>query len=172
MIMLHYNVDNIGEFTNNEQLAKLKVKRGEWKKYNTTQEAIVLHNNQYVLASQIVKTVDEIAQAKMDELKEIRDAKEVEPIETQYGIFDYDQKSRERINVALVALELEKNSKINWTLADNSDVALSANDLREVIVASAKRSNTLHTQYRQYVNQISQLVKQNNIEAIKAITWE
>ena len=87
--------------------------------------------------------------AKIAELKAERDSKEVEPITYNGHIFDYDDKARDRINAAIVALSLQgEGATIDWTTADNQDVKVTANDLRMVIAAVAVRSNTLHTAYR------------------------
>lgn len=94
-------------------------------------------------------TFDELKQAKINELKAIRDAGEVKPIEYTGNLYDYDDKARDRINAAIIALSLQgEGATIDWTTADNQDVKVTANDLRMVIAAVAVRSNTLHTAYR------------------------
>lgn len=88
-------------------------------------------------------------QRKITELKYQRDTAEVEPIEYNGHSFDYDDKARDRINAAIIALELQgEGATIDWTTADNADVKVTANDLRMVIAAVAVRSNALHTAYR------------------------
>lgn len=90
-----------------------------------------------------------IKQRKIDELKYQRDTAEVEPIEYNGNSFDYDEKARDRINAAIIALSLQgEGASIDWTTADNADVKVTANDLRMVIAAVAVRSNALHTAYR------------------------
>ena len=87
--------------------------------------------------------------AKIAELKAERDSKEVEPITYNGNRYDYDDKSRERINAAIIALSLQgEGASIDWTTADNDDVKVTANDLRMIIAAVAVRSNKLHTAYR------------------------
>lgn len=82
-------------------------------------------------------------------LKMQRDKAEVEPIEYNGHSFDYDDKARDRINAAIIALSLQgEGATIDWTTADNQDVKVTANDLRMVIAAVAVRSNKLHTAYR------------------------
>lgn len=82
-------------------------------------------------------------------LKIQRDSLEVEPIEYNGNSFDYDEKARDRINAAIIALSLQgEGVSIDWTTADNQDVKVTANDLRMVIAAVAVRSNALHTAYR------------------------
>lgn len=90
-----------------------------------------------------------IKQRKITELKYQRDKAEVEPIEYNGHSFDYDDKARDRINAAIIALELQgEGASIDWTTADNQDVKVTANDLRMAIAAVAVRSNKLHTAYR------------------------
>lgn len=91
--------------------------------------------------------------AKIAELKAERDSKEVEPIEYNGNTYDYDDKARERINAAIIALDVQttqtkSTATIDWTTADNQDVKVTADDLRTVIALVAKRSNTLHIAYR------------------------
>lgn len=87
--------------------------------------------------------------AKIAELKAERDSKEVEPITYNGNLYDYDDKARERINAAIIALDVQgANASIDWTTADNQDVKVTANDLRMVIAAVAVRSNLLHVAYR------------------------
>ncbi len=91
--------------------------------------------------------------AKIAELKAERDNKEVEPVEYNGNTYDYDDKARERINAAIIALDVQtaqtgEEAYIDWTTADNNDVKVTANDLRTVIALVASRSNDLHVAYR------------------------
>ena len=87
--------------------------------------------------------------AKIAELKAERDSKEVEPITYNGNRYDYDDKARERINAAIIALDVQgEGASIDWTTADNADVKVTANDLRMIIAAVAVRSNALHNAYR------------------------
>lgn len=87
--------------------------------------------------------------AKIADLKAERDSKEVEPITYNGNSYDYDDKARERINAAIIALDVQgADASIDWTTADNADVKVTADDLRMVIAAVAVRSNKLHTAYR------------------------
>lgn len=88
--------------------------------------------------------------AKIAELKAERDNKEVEPITYNGNSYDYDDKARERINAAIIALDVQgADASIDWTTADNQDVKVTANDLRMVIAMVAQRSNALHMAYRE-----------------------
>ena len=94
-------------------------------------------------------SLDELKQAKINELKSIRDTEEVKPIAYNGNLFDYNDKARDRINAAIIALDVQgADASIDWTTADNKEVPVTANDLRMVIAAVAVRSNKLHTAYR------------------------
>lgn len=92
-------------------------------------------------------SLEELKQAKINEFKSIRDNEEVEPIEYNGNLFDFDDKARDRINSAIIALDLTGQS-IEWTTATNTNVPVTADDLRMVIAMVAQRSNALHVAYR------------------------
>ena len=99
--------------------------------------------------------IENVKQRKILMLKRQRDVAEVEPIAYNGHSFDYDDKARDRINAAIIALSLQgEGATIDWTTADNQDVKVTANDLRMVIAAVAVRSNTLHTAYRAAKEQV------------------
>lgn len=96
-----------------------------------------------------------IKQRKITELKYQRDKAEVEPIEYNGHSFDYDDKARDRISAAIIALDVQgADASIDWTTADNQDVKVTANDLRMIIAAVAVRSNNLHIAYRTAKTQV------------------
>lgn len=93
--------------------------------------------------------IENVKQRKILVLKRQRDAAEVTPIEYNGNLYDYDEKARDRINAAIIALELQgEGATIDWTTADNADTPVTANDLKMIIAAVAVRSNKLHTAYR------------------------
>lgn len=101
-------------------------------------------------------------------LKMQRDKAEVEPIEYKGYFFDYDEKARDRINAAIIALELQgANADIAWTTADNQDVSVTAADLRAIVAAVAVRSNALHIKYRSLKAQVQACSSAGDVEAIK-----
>lgn len=90
-----------------------------------------------------------LRQRKITELKYQRDIAEVQPIEYNGNLYDYDEKARDRINAAIIALDVQgADASIDWTTADNADVKVTADDLKMIIAAVAVRSNKLHTAYR------------------------
>lgn len=93
--------------------------------------------------------IENVKQRKILELKRQRDTAEVEPIEYGGNSYDFDEKARDRINAAIIALGLQgEGATIDWTTADNADTPVTANDLKMIIAAVAVRSNKLHTAYR------------------------
>ena len=109
--------------------------------------------------------------AKIAELKAERDAREVEPISYNGNSYDYDNKARERINAAIIALDVQTaqakaTASIDWTTADNQDVKVTADDLRCVIASVANRSNILHIKYRKAKAMVEQATTVAEVEAI------
>ena len=111
--------------------------------------------------------IETLRERKIMELKRQRDTAEVEPIEYNGHSFDYDDKARDRINAAIIALSLQgEGASIDWTTADNQDVKVTANDLRMVIAAVAVRSNKLHTAYRKKKEKLEAAQNKADIEKI------
>lgn len=111
--------------------------------------------------------LENIKQRKILMLKRQRDTAEVEPIAYNGHSFDYDDKARDRINAAIIALELQgEGATIEWTTADNADTPVTANDLKMIIAAVAVRSNDLHTAYRKAKEQVEAAQNKADIEKI------
>ena len=111
--------------------------------------------------------IENVKQRKILMLKRQRDTAEVEPIAYNGHSFDYDDKARDRINAAIIALSLQgEGATIDWTTADNQDVKVTANDLRCVIAAVAVRSNKLHTAYRAAKEKVEAAQNKADIEKI------
>ena len=112
-------------------------------------------------------TLEEVKEQKINELKAVRDAKEMEPVLYAEHKFDFDSKSYERITAAIYALDMQgATSTINWTLADNGSTPVTANDLRGVIAAAAVRSDALHTAYRALKAQVQAAETVDNVNNI------
>lgn len=113
------------------------------------------------------RTLDEVKADKVQSLKTERDNKEVEPITYNGNSYDYDDKAMERINAAIIALDVQgADASIDWTTADNAEVKVTANDLRMVIAAVAQRSNALHVAYRAAKDKVEQAITVAEVEAI------
>ena len=117
-----------------------------------------------------VPTLDEAKAAKIQELKYHRDTEEVAPITTDKGIFDYDDKSRDRLAIARQALEdAGGKGTITWTTADNQRVPLGVADFATINGAAATRSNALHIKYNELKEQVNACT---TIEEVENIKWE
>lgn len=111
--------------------------------------------------------IENVKQRKILELKRQRDTAEVEPIEYKGNLYDYDEKARDRINAAIIALELQgEGATIEWTTADNADTPVTANDLKMIIAAVAVRSNKLHTAYRIAKENVETATTAAEVEAV------
>lgn len=116
------------------------------------------------------ESLDSVKEHKILTLKIQRDNLEVEPIAYNGHSYDYDSKARDRISAAIIALELQgEGATIEWTTADNTNVKVTANDLRMVIAAVAVRSNALHTAYRAAKAQVEAA---GTVEEVRAICME
>ena len=113
------------------------------------------------------KTLEQLKQDKINELKTIRDTEEIKPISYQGYRFDYNDKARDRINAAIIALDVSKG-QIAWTTADNTEVMVNADDLRGVIAAVAMRSNELHVKYSELKEQV---LACTTAEEVANIAW-
>ena len=111
------------------------------------------------------KTLEQLKQDKILALKTIRDTEEVKPIAYKGNLFDFDDKARDRINSAIIALSITGQS-IEWTTANNTNVLVTADDLRMVIAAVAVRSNKLHTAYRAAKEKVEAAQNKADIEII------
>ena len=133
-------------------------------------EIVQVYNGSYKFADEVtdadfLPSLDEVKADKIAELKSIRDIQEVADIQVNGRLFDYDDKARERINAAIVALDV-MGGTIMWTLADNTDTEVSANDLRFVIAMVAQRSNVLHVKYRNLKERVESATTKEQVEAI------
>lgn len=116
-----------------------------------------------------VPSANEMQEQKLAEFKNNRDTEEVKPIEYNGKLYDYDEKARDRINAAIIALDAQgEGANIAWTLADNASVTVTANDLRMVIANVAIRSNQLHVKYRELKEKV---LACKNLEELEKIVW-
>ena len=114
-------------------------------------------------------TLDEVKTEKIAELKVIRDAKEVEPVQTSKGLFDYDDKSRDRLSIARQSLADNPSvESIVWTTADNQRVAMTIDDFAEINSMAAYRSNQLHVKYNDLKAEVNAC---ETVEEVEAIHW-
>lgn len=153
--------------TDDEEIAKLNG-------FTTPcEKEIVKVRNGYKFADEVTEadflpSLDELKADKIADLKSIRDAKEVEPVQTDKGLFDYDDKSRDRLAIARQALTDNGGGEIVWTTADNQRVSMGIADFVAINGAAAVRSNSLHIKY----NELKQRVNAaQTVEEVEAIHW-
>lgn len=147
---------------------ELYVQCAEW--CNETQLGTIVDKDDYYEVVAIPEpSLEEIKSAKIADLKNTRDTLEVEPIEYNGSHFDYDEKARDRINAAIIALEIAgADAKLSWTTADQKEAIVTANDLRGIIANVALRSNELHVKYRE----LKELVESANTkEELDKVVW-
>jgi len=114
-------------------------------------------------------TLDEAKVAKIAMLKSERDRREVEPLQTTKGLFDYDDKSRDRLAIARQSLTDNPSiDSISWTTADNQRVAISVADFAEINSMAAYRSNQLHIKYNELKAAVNAAI---NVNEVNAIVW-
>lgn len=113
-------------------------------------------------------SLEEVKLQKVAELKERRNEEEESPITYKGKLWDFDSKSRDRVNVALIALVVNKIETIGWTANDDTTLALSSDDLGGIISMAAARGNNLHTKYRELRDKVNSAT---TIEEVEAIVW-
>ena len=112
------------------------------------------------------ESLESIKEHKILTLKIQRDNLEVEPIIYHGYSFDYDSKARERINAAIIALEiLGASVTLTWTTADNKDVKVTASDLHGIIAQVAVRCDKLHIAYRKAKEKVETATTKEEVEA-------
>lgn len=144
-----------------------EVTSDDLKKYESLQFLYDFETGKPVQRVIIPPALEVIKTAKIAEVKAERDSKEVEPITYNGNLYDYDDKARERINAAIIALELQgANADIAWTTADNQDVSVTAADLRAIVAAVAVRSNLLHVAYRKAKERVEAAGSADEVNAV------
>lgn len=151
-------------YSNLYKLSEVLGKDGVFIPLSISDETLAKLNVTVICEEEPIETLRE---RKIMELKYQRDTAEVTPIEYNGNSFDYDEKARDRINAAIIALSLQgEGASIDWTTADNQDVKVTANDLRMVIAAVAVRSNKLHTAYRAAKENVEAATTAAEVEAV------
>lgn len=129
--------------------------------------AIIVDKGDYLEVVQITLSLEEEKKAKITELKAARDNAEVQPIEYNGKLYDYDDKARDRINAAIIALD-GTTQTLSWTTADNQEAIVNADDLKNIVRAVAVRSNELHTKYREQKEAVSTCTTADEVASIGA----
>lgn len=143
--------------------------QGDDEYFNQFAQGKIYVDGQFVDPPPYVPPLEDVKAAKIAEFKSIRDTKEVEPIQTEKGIFDYDDKSRDRLAIARQALtDAGGTGTIMWTTADNQRVPMGVADFAAINGAAAERSNALHVLYNELKTQVNAC---ETVEEVEAIVW-
>jgi hypothetical protein len=143
--------------------------QGDDEYFNQFAQGKIYMNGQFVDPPPYVPPLEDVKAAKIAEFKSIRDTKEVEPVQTENGIFDYDDKSRDRLAIARQALtDAGGTGTIMWTTADNQRVPMGVADFAAINGAAAMRSNNLHVLYNDLKEQVHAC---ETVEEVEAIVW-
>ena len=114
-------------------------------------------------------SLEEIKSQKIISLKKERDAREEAPVEYKEKLWDFDTKSRDRINAAATALEIGGVETITWTAYDDTSLELTAEDLKTIVAIAALRGDALHKTYRELRDAVTAA---ESIEKVDSIIWE
>lgn len=148
-------------YTNVYELSEALGQEGIFIPLSTDDEALAELN---VTVMHEEEPLEVIKQRKIAELKYQRDIAEVQPIEYNGNLYDYDEKARDRINVAIAALG--DTGSISWTTADNKEVTVTGVDLRSVLIEVAKRSIALHKAYRAAREKVLNATTKEEVEQV------
>ena len=113
-----------------------------------------------------VPPLDEWKAKKIAELKVIRDTLEVKPIEWNGNFYDYDDKARDRLDIARRAIEDGVVDSIDWTTANNTRTTIGLTDFIGINAAAAARSNMLHIKYNELKVQVQAAETADDVAAV------
>lgn len=153
-------LDNGGEWINTNDYIKL-ISNGEQK--------YIYKNGEIVEKPESELDVSVLKINKIAEIKAERDNREVQDIEYNDKLFDYDNKARERLQLARQSLEDNATESITWTCADNTQISLTVEDFKAINTLAAVRSTQLHEQYNKLKSHINSL---SNVAEIKEVTFD
>lgn len=99
------------------------------------------------------ETLDDVKKSKWEEIKAARTAAIDAPLETPYGVFDSDSESRGNIKDAVLMeqtlLSLGMPADVEFTLADNTNVSLSAPAMTQVGLMLGAKVQAAHARARE-----------------------
>ena len=148
-------------YTNVYELSEVLGKEGIFIPLSIGDESLAELN---VTVTHEEEPLEVLRQRKIAELKYQRDIAEVKPIEYNGNLYDYDEKARDRINVAIAALG--DTGSLSWTTADNKEVTVTGVDLRSVLIEVAKRSIALHKAYRAAREKVLNATTKEEVEKV------
>ena len=118
------------------------------------------------------KSLDELKQAKQDEINQARDNAEQGGFLYLGKIFDSDPISCQRIalasQTALISMQSQTEFSVEWTCQDNSKITLSAEQTVGMSVALTQWSNSCHIKATELKNLIKNAT---TVEELEEICW-
>lgn len=119
------------------------------------------------------KSLDELKQAKREEINKARDEAEQGGFEYLGKIFDSDPVSCQRIalasQTALISKQAQQEFSVEWTCQDDSKITLSVDETIGLSVALTKWSNECHIRASKLKVMIEEAETK---EEVDAINWE
>ena len=116
------------------------------------------------------KSLDELKQAKRDEINKARDKAEQGGFEYLGKVFDSDPVSCQRIalasQTALISKQASQEFSVEWSCQDNSKITLSADETIGLSVALTKWSNECHIRASKLKVMIEEAETKEEVDAI------
>ena len=109
-----------------------------------------------------VRSLEDVKQQKWDEIKDLRDSLEFGGFEFEGGIYDSDQASQGRIMGVMIA-----GVDQVWTLADNTNVSLTASQLQQLYSALQVHIASVHERGRVARQLILEAETKEQVEAVQ-----
>ena len=111
-------------------------------------------------------SLDEVKSTKIESLKKQRSELEEAPVEYKEKLWDFDSKSRDRINAAIMALEVSDIESITWTSYDDTSAELTIIDLKTIIAIAALRGDEIHKKYRELRDAVNAATTEEEVNNI------
>ena len=137
---------------------------------NENKATIELIKGEYVIVAIPELTLDELKQAKREEINKARDNAEQGGFEYLGKVFDSDPVSCQRISCASQTFAMaDDTATITWTCQDNTAIELNKPQVMGLVVALTMWSNTCH----QKASKLKELVNAaTSAEEVNAISWD
>lgn len=129
-----------------------------------------LGDGKYQIVELAKPTLDELKEAKRQEINSERDKAEQGGFEYMGKVFDSDPVSCQRISTAAQAMSLlpaSDENKITWTCQDNTTIDLTAQELLGLVGALAQWSNTCHQKASRLKAEVEKAKTKEELDKIK-----
>ena len=98
------------------------------------------------------RSLEQLKEAKWGEIKQRRLAALLAPLETPFGVFDADERGamniKDTINLQAALVSMGMPSEVSFTLADDSEVSLSQQQMLTVGILLGARTQEIYTKGR------------------------